>query len=182
MKNVFIIHSYNGDTKDSFASSIENLCNIQYYLPDFPIRSEAVYDKWEEILKQYYFNGILNEDSIVIAHSLGTQFIPKFVTKNNIKIGKYISVAGFDDYKGREDLERILESFKPTEQECLKSIELMDERYSIYSDNDELNSIERLERYADKIKAEKILLCNCGHFNPKSNVKEITEINNIILR
>lgn len=184
MKSVFIIHSYNADTKDSFSSSIEKLCknnNIEFYLPDFSVRSDAKYDKWEKILKQYYLDGKLNENSIVIAHSLGTQFMIKFIAKNNIKIDKYISVAGFIGFKGREDLEKILESFQPTEEEYLISNSLINKRYSIYSDNDELNDISKLEKYAEKINGQKILLHNCGHFNPKSNVKEITEINNIIL-
>lgn len=56
MKNVFIIHSYNGDTEYSFAPSVEKLCkenNIDYYFPKFPIRSEATYEGWENILKRF---------------------------------------------------------------------------------------------------------------------------------
>ena len=75
MKNVFIIHSYNGDTEYSFAPSIEKLCtenNIDYYFPKFPIRSEATYESWENILNDYKIKKILNEKSIIICHSLGT--------------------------------------------------------------------------------------------------------------
>ena len=49
MKNLFIIHSYNGDTEYSFAPSVEKLCkenNIDYYFPKFPIRSVATYECW----------------------------------------------------------------------------------------------------------------------------------------
>lgn len=51
MKNVFIIHSYSGDTEYSFAPSVMKLCkdnNIDYYFPKFPIRNEATYEEWEK--------------------------------------------------------------------------------------------------------------------------------------
>ena len=184
MKNVFIIHSYNGDTEYSFAPSIEKLCNennIDYYFPKFPIRSEATYESWENILNDYKIKKILNEKSIIICHSLGTQFIPKYIARNNVKINTYISVAGFINYKGREDLEKILKRFQPTNKEFNKCKILVDKIYSIYSDNDELNSIKNLEDYADKLSAHKILIKGAGHFNPKSNITEIQELNNIIL-
>ena len=69
MKNVFIIHSYNGDTAYSFAHSIKKLCkenNIDYYFPEFPIRSEATYESWENILNDYKEKGILNSDLLLL--------------------------------------------------------------------------------------------------------------------
>lgn len=89
MKNVFIIHSYSGDTEYSFAPSVMKLCkdnNIDYYFPKFPIRNEATYEEWEKILNYYKEENILNEHSIIIAHSLGTNFIPKYLSSNNFKI------------------------------------------------------------------------------------------------
>ena len=185
MKNVFIIHSYNGDTAHSFAPSIKKLCeenNINYYFPEFPIRQEATYEGWENILNEYVDKKLLNEDSIVISHSLGTHFIPKYLAKNNIKINTYISVAGFLNYKGRIDLENIIIKFLPDEREFEKCKTLIKNIYSIYSDNDEMNSIKNLEDYANKLNSEKILIKGAGHFNPKSNVKNIDKLNEIILR
>ena len=179
MKNVILIHSYNGDTVESFAPSIERYCKqnkINYFAPKFPIRKEAYYEKWETILNQYN----INKDTIIIAHSLGTQFTLKYLALNDLEINTYISVAGFIDYEGRKDLEEILYRFKPSDNDFEKCKLLIKNRYSIYSDNDELNQISKLEKYADKLNAKKILLKGKGHFNPKSGVKEIIEINEII--
>ena len=183
-KNVFIIHSYNGDTEYSFAPSIEKLCkdnNINYYFPKFPIRTEATYEKWEDILNSYKERGILNSDSIIISHSLGTQFIPKYLAKNNIKINIYISVAGSTKYNVREDMVETMNSFHIDDSEYNKCKVLVNCIYSVYSDNDETSPIDRLEEYADKLSAKKIVIKNGGHFNPRSNISEIKEINNIIL-
>lgn len=184
MKNVFVIHSYNGDTEYSFAPSIEKLCkenNIDYYFPKFPIRDKATFESWENILNLYREKNILNKDSIVIAHSLGTHFFPKYLAKNNVKVSTYISVAGFINYNVREDLKLILNSFQPSDDEFRKCKSLVNSIYSIYSDDDELNSIDNLECYADKLLANKIFIKGAGHFNPKSNITEIKELNNIIL-
>ena len=182
MKNVFIIHSYNGDTEYSFAPSIEKLCkenNIDYYFPKFPIRSEATYESWEEILNNY--KDVLNNETIFIAHSLGTQFVIKYLAENNIKIGKYISVAGFVESESIESIATVVNRFKPTIDEYNKCKELVGNIYSVYSDNDEISSLENLENYAYLLSAKKIFIKNGGHFNPKSEITEIKEINEIIL-
>lgn len=68
-----------------------------------------------------------------------------YIAKHNISIDTYISVAGFVDFKGREILERILIPFALTEEEFKKCTELINNRYSVYSDDDELNGIKKLE-------------------------------------
>lgn len=183
MKNVFVIHSYNGDTELSFAPSIEKICkknNIKYFFPHFPLRQSATYEGWEEELNKY--RNHINENTIIIAHSLGTHFVPKYLAKNNIKINAYISVAGFLNYKGREDLERIVSLFIPTEEEFFKCRGLVNKIYSFYSDNDELNSISNLESYANILGGQKMLINGYGHFGSKSGVTEVEDINNIILK
>lgn len=183
MKNVFIIHSYNGDTEYSFAPSIKKLCeenNVAYYFPKFPLRQDATYERWEKILNKYKDDGLLNEESIVISHSLGTHFFPKYLAKNNIKINTFISVSGFLNYKGREDLEKIVEMFLPTKEEFDKCKKLIKNRYSFYSDNDHMNCEENLEAYANALSAKKVLIKGYGHFNLTSNVSEVKELTELI--
>lgn len=184
MKNVFIIHSYNGNTEHSFAPSIEKLCknnNIDYYFPRFPTGSNANYESWEEVLNEYRKKGILNDKSIVIAHSLGAHFIPKYLVKNNVIINTYISVAGFVDYNYNGNLKKIVDIFQPTSNEFEKCKNLVKNRYSIYSDNDIISDTDKLEKYANMLSAHKIVINGAGHFGPKSGITEIEDINNIII-
>ena len=58
---------------------------------------------------------------------------------------------------------------------------LVDNIYSIYSDNDEMNSVDKLEGYAEKLSANKMFIKGAGHFNLKAGITEIEEINKIIL-
>lgn len=184
MKNVFLIHSVNGNTIDSFAGSIERFCkenNIEYYYPIFPLRAEASPESWEKVLDEYRIKRLLNSESLVITHSIGTKFIPKYLAKYNINIDTFVSVAGFVDYVGRTDyLKDVTEIFEITDEEFSKCKELIKNRFAIYSDNDNNSSIEKCIKYADKLSANKILVEGAGHFTKKNGVTEIETLNAIM--
>lgn len=184
MKNIILIHSLNGNTIDSFANSVKNFCkqnNLDYYYPIFPIRAEASPESWGKIFDEYRMKGILNQESMIITHSIGTKFIPKYLAKHNLKIDTFVSVAGFVDYIGRTDyLKDVNEMFKITDEEFTKCCNLIKNRYAIYSDNDHNSPIEKCEKYADKLNAVKILVKGAGHFTIKTGITEIAELNTIM--
>lgn len=170
MKNVLIVHSYNGDTAGSFAKNIEKRCRInglEYRFPCFPVRMEASYESWKRVMDEEK----IDENTILVAHSLGTQFVPKYIAEKNLKIDAYVSVAGYLHYEGRADLESINRNFEPSAEDFEKCRSLIRRRISLYSDNDRLNSIEKLEAYADILDAQKILVSGAGHFDPASGIQ-----------
>lgn len=184
MSNLFIIHSYNADTKESFGPYLAQKgkeLGLDVVFPDFPIRKEADYYKWSKIMNQYLLSGQLNSDSIIVAHSLGTHFIPKYLAEKNISIKLYISCAGFiNDNSGRDDLQEVVNDFKPNDEEINKAIKLIEHRYSIYSNDDHMNPQEELEYYADSFQAEKVFIPNVGHLGKRSGIKELPEAIEVI--
>lgn len=182
--NLFIIQSYNADTKESFGPYIEaeaKKLGINVIIPNFPIKTEAKYDKWSAIMNKYLTNKQLNVDSIIIAHSLGTHFVPKYLARNNIEIGLYISCAGFiNDHSGREELKKVVDDFSPNDDEIKRAIRLMSKRYAIYSNNDHMNPQNELEYYAEKYEAKRVFLPNIGHMGRSSNIKELPQAIEII--
>ena len=181
---MFIIHSGNADTKESFGPYVVNKAKnlgFDVIFPDFPHKGGADYQKWSAIMDQYITSGKLNDDSIVIGHSLGTLFIPKYLSERQVGIKVFISVAGFLGYtEGREDLKKIVDDFAPTDEEIIKSISLMQNRYAIYSDNDHLNTQEQMETYAKKLNMVQVFIPKAGHFGTRSGIKELPEIFKII--
>lgn len=184
MKNIFLIHSVNGNTIDSFAGSVEKFCknnNIDYYYPIFPIRAEASPESWGKILNEYKEKGLLNSESMVITHSIGTKFIPKYIAKYNLNIDTFVSVAGFVDYVGRTDyLKDVTEIFEINDEEYFECKQLIKNRFAIYSDNDPISPIEKCEKYADRLAAEKILVKGAGHFTIENGITEISELNKLM--
>jgi len=172
MKNVILVHSYNGDTRDSFAPFIEKKCvehNIPFHMPSFPVRSEASFEKWKDVMDRYE----ITEETVIIAHSLGTLFVPKYAAEKNISFDTYISVAGYLHYQGREDLEILNRQFEPDMKDFEKCRELIQHRYSVFSDYDRMNPEERLRAYAEALGSETVIVKGAGHFDPSSGVREI---------
>ncbi len=179
--NIYLIHSYNGDTADSFAPSVRTFAEkhgLKYEFPHFPIRKEASFESWSEVMDKYREG--LTEDTVVIAHSLGTLFIPKYIAQNEIRIGAYVSVAGYMDYEGRKDLEEIMTGFYPSEEEFRRCRDLIGYRRSLYSDSDRMNDRSKLLRYAELLDAGGIMVKGAGHFDPQSGVKDIRELDDIL--
>ena len=182
--DLFIIHGYNGDTTETFGEYVKNEAEklgFAAHMPSFPIRQDGTYENWKEVMDTYFDKEYINENTVIIAHSQGTLFIPKYLAEKNIKIKLFISLAGFlCDIHGRDDINEVIARFRPNKKEVQKSIILMKHRYSIYSDNDHLNPKEELENYADRFNAEKVFIPNMGHMGRKSGVKEIPQIIEII--
>jgi len=42
--------------------------------------------------------GLINENTVIIGHSIAPIFISKFLTENKIKVKKLIFVFGFNNY------------------------------------------------------------------------------------
>lgn len=184
MQSLFIIHSFNGGTKNSFGPYLVDKCTslgLNVIFPDFPTGDDANYYDWSKILDKYLLDGTLNNDSIIITHSLWAHFIPKYIAEKDIKIKVYISCTGFINKTHKENtFDKIIDDFLPTDLQIKKDISLMQYRYAIYSDNDPISSLKELEYYADKFNAEKIFIPNIGHLGPKSGVTELKEALEII--
>ncbi|MEI8067932.1 MAG: alpha/beta hydrolase [Candidatus Shapirobacteria bacterium] len=180
--NLFVIHGYNGDTLETFGPYVEKEAKrrgLEVILPSFPAKELVTYASWSDVLEKY--RSEIDKNTIIVAHSLGTHFIPRYLADKNLTVGLYISMAGFlNDHSGRLDLEKVVKEFKPNEEQINKAIKLMGNRYSIYSNDDHLNPQEELEKYAERFNSNKVFIPNIGHMGRKSGIKEIPQIMKII--
>lgn len=115
MKNYMILHG-------SFASPFSNWIpylrkeiekqNLDVYTPDFPSRvGYQTYENWSKLLKNYVDANILNENTIIFAHSIAPVFICKFLVEHKIKVKRLVLVCGFNHYLGiNEEYDAVNES------------------------------------------------------------------------
>jgi predicted alpha/beta hydrolase family esterase len=61
--------------------------------PEMPNAYNPVYEKWEKVFKQF----ILDENTILVGHSCGGGFILRYLSENNIKVGKVFLIAPWLD-------------------------------------------------------------------------------------
>ena len=184
MKTAFILHGFNGDTTYTFGPALKDFLESKNYsviMPNFPIRSEASFEKLYNILDKY--KDKFNTDTIVVAHSIGNPFFLKYLYNNNLKSNLYVSVAGFCDLfkvEGREDLNSAFVNFSVTDNEINYLKKSVPYRFSLYSDNDHVIPFNILESFISKIDSTPVFIKGVGHMGNRDNISRLTQIEEII--
>lgn len=182
MKNVLLIHGFNGIPKifQYFKEELEK-SDYNVIMPEFPVREEITVEGYFEILDKY--KEIFNENLIVVAHSIGNPMFIKYISKNGLKVGKYISLAGFSkDFfnEGKDVLNEKVKLTILTDKELNDAKTMINEKYSIYSDSDHLVPFELLEQYCKDINSVAIPMKDIGHMGKKSGLEKLPKVIELI--
>ena len=178
MQNILLIHGFNGIPKifQYFKEELEKL-DYNVIMPEFPVREEITVKGYFEILDKY--KEFFNENLIVVAHSIGNPMFIKYISKYGLKIGKYISLAGFSkDFfnEGKDVLNEKVKLTILTDEELNNAKKLIKEKYSIYSDSDHLVPFELLEQYCRDINSIAIPMKDIGHMGKKSGLEKLPKV------
>lgn len=182
MKNILLVHGYNG-IREVFHYFNKELSQKGYnvIMPEFPTRENITIEGYFEVFEKYeeYFN----EDLIVVAHSIGNPMFIKYLTQSNLKAQAFIGMAGFGKAfvsVGREDLTKVLEPITLTENEKENFKNLVEKRFAVYSNNDHIVPYEILEEFPKLIDAEPIFIEGVGHMGSKSGITELPQVIELI--
>ena len=173
MTNVFIIHGAYGHPEENWfpwlKSELEKLgCRV--FVPKFPTPENQTLENWMKVFQDY--RQYLDENTIVVGHSLGPAFLLSVLEKLEHPIKAAFFVAGFTgSFTGKyanADFDVINKTFaeKPfnwekIRQNCKKS-------YVFQSDNDPYVPPEKGEDLAKNLNTDVITVKNAGHFNEKA--------------
>ena len=184
--NIFILHSLNGDTLKMWGQDVKETFGqkeIDVIMPEFPIRADSKYEKFDEILSFYLENKQLNENSIVIAHSIGNAYFIRFCKEHNYQPKAYIAVAPGAIYEypsSRTDY--IVEVEKQSylkEDSLIYAKAMKSKKYCLYSDEDD-NNLEKFTRFLNDINSEGIYVKYYNHFDGYHRIYKIPELNDLI--
>lgn len=183
-KNILLIHGFNGIPKifNYFKKELETQ-GYNVIIPEFPVREEININAYFKIFDMY--KEIINENLIVIAHSLGNSMFIKYICKNDLNVGLYISLAGFADafyVEGKDVLNKVIEPLTIKNEEKNKIVNLINEKYSIYSDNDHIVPFKILKEYSLAINSKPIFIPGIGHIGKKIGLEELPEVIELILK
>lgn len=184
-KNIVILHSLNGDTLKIWGQDVKNTFGekVKVTMPEFPIRAEFTYDKFNEILKPYLDNNVLNKDTIVICHSIGNPYFMRFAKENNYVPNSYIAVAPGGVYEQRIDrTDYIVDIQKQSvlKQDVLDYIKNMNtNKYCLYSDQGEEHK-ELFQRFIKDTGCIDMYLDYYNHFDGYHRIYKIPELNELI--
>ena len=179
--NIFVLHSLNADTLEYWGKNLKSFFlekDITVRMPNFPIRSESSYENFNEILSTYLEDGQLNENSIVICHSISNPYFVRFCKEHNYKPKHYIAVAPKLIYKypfDRNDYFVNVANAAYLKQDALDYGKNFNSVYCFYSDEDDGN-IEEFHRFVKDFNAKDCYLKGYNHFDGYHRIYEIPEL------
>ncbi len=179
MNNYFLIHGSFGSPFVNWLpwlrKELEN-DNKVVYTPDFPTGvGYQNYDNWSRLLRTYVDSDVLNENTIIYAHSIAPVFICKFLVENKISVKRLVFVCGFNNYLGiNEEYDAVNNSMYFDNLEDVKNY--CNDIICYFSDNDPYVSYDAEKDFADKISTKQICIHNGGHLNSESNYSEFKEL------
>ena len=176
MKNVIIIHGTEGNPRKNWypwlKEELEKL-NYKVEIPQFPSPPvvPAKISEWYDVLKNYK----LEEDSILVGHSLGGVFVLRILELIHFPIEKAIFVAtptGIETDKNYER-DRAFSGFDFDWEKIKKNAKNFS---AYYSDNDPYVSILDGEILSQKLRCDLKIMHNVGHFNARMGCNKIPEL------
>ena len=179
--NIFVLHSLNGDTLEMWGKAVkaEFESQTEVIMPKFPIRAESSYLKFDDILSEYLRSGKLNENSIVVCHSIGNAYFIRFCKKYGFVPKAYIAVAPGAVYEYPSTRTDYIVEVKKQAYLKLEELENVKDRFKnvvcFYSDEDDGNK-EKFERFISDTGANGIYLEGYNHFDGYHNIYEVPEI------
>ncbi|MDD3862077.1 MAG: alpha/beta hydrolase [Candidatus Gracilibacteria bacterium] len=164
MPNAFIIHGVGGTPQENWfpwlKSQLEQL-GYQVFIPQFTTPEGQNLENWLATFKDYEKN--INEESIIIGHSLGVPFAINLIEKHKFKSA--FLVAGFVGSTGNI-FEEGMKTFTHRDFDWEKINENCQKFYIFNSDNDPYVQPEKGQELKSKLKnSELITVKGAGHLN-----------------
>lgn len=146
--------------------------NKNVIVPQMPVGvGKQNFESWAKVLD----NLSVDENTIIIAHSIAPVFVCKYLITNNLKVKKLIFVCGFNNYLGIDpDFDAVNEPMFTDSLEKIK--EYCNDIVCYYSDNDPYVKYEVEKSFADSITDEQYIIKNGGHINAESGYTKFEEI------
>lgn len=165
--NVIIFHGAYGYPGENWfgwmRDELEKLA-IPCVVPQMPTPNGQSLNSWLEVFNQKYLEHV-NEDTILIGHSLGAAFLMRWLERSNIKMSATILVGVFIGKVGIEKFDSINETFfaDPFDWETIKKNS--GKIFCYHGSNDPYVSRSHFDYIANNLNAHKILISEGGHLN-----------------
>ncbi|MBS3104806.1 serine hydrolase family protein [Candidatus Woesearchaeota archaeon] len=166
--NFFIIHGVYADPNANWFPWLKKELEKRGYecsVPKFPTPLDQTLESWFRVLANYVDK--INEESVLIGHSLGAAFILNYLEKANKKIKAAILVAPFHKLLGIQ-YDEINKTFIDKEFYWEKIKNSCSRFYIFASDNDEYIPFEVTKEITKNLNAELNIVANGGHLNAKA--------------
>lgn len=178
--NFFIIHGIYGHPKENWFPWLKKeLENIGYevIVPKFPTPIDQTRESWLRIISKYEKK--MNNETVLIGHSLGAAFILDYIEQTNKKIKAAFLVAGYHKLINNE-FDELNKTFVGRKFDWNKIKQNCGKFFVIASDNDPYIPLEINKELARFVNAELKIIHNGGHLNKKAGFDMFPELLDLI--
>ncbi len=166
--NFIIIHGVYSNPDDNWFPWLKKQLEGMGYevvVPKFPTPLNQSLESWTKVLSQY--EDKINEETVLIGHSLGASFILNYLENTHKKIRAAILVSGFHKLLG-SSYDELNKTFVDREFNWEKIKSSCGKFFVFASDNDEYVSLEVSSELSNKLGAELNIVHDGGHLNKKA--------------
>ena len=182
MKNIYLIHCWDGTSNDGWYPWIEKQLdnsNTKVIKFDMPNTANPNINEWISTLNSKVDS--LNENTYFIGHSIGCQTIMRYLeTKDICKIGGILFVAPWLDLLPEaiadEESYNTAHPWLNTPINFDKVKQFTDNINCLFSSDDYFVSLEQEKEFKKKLNANTYIVKNKGHISQDDNVFELKEI------
>lgn len=170
MKKVLLLHAwYNHPSSDWYPWLKEKLeeSGFEVLIPSLPTMNSDRPDLAELLSVT---GALINEDTIVIGHSLGGVLALRLAEKKKMKMVITVSAWDYDDLYPQHQL---FWKDKINHEAIVKNVK---DITVIHSDNDLFLTALQSENMSKRLKGKFILVKGAGHFTAKEGITEIPQI------
>ncbi|MCF7844636.1 MAG: alpha/beta hydrolase [Kiritimatiellales bacterium] len=174
MSHVLILHGIYGNPSENWFPWLKDQLEqkgMTVDVPHLPTHEPLLPEHWWSVLFSY--EGHINEDTIIIAHSLGVAFALKIIEKYKIKAALFVAPAwGKTDNEFDPVIRAVADQkfdWEIIKDHCLN--------FTIFhSDNDPYLKMERAEKLSGHLNTEVNVVSGAGHFNKASGYTEFPQL------
>lgn len=169
MKQIYLIHGWDGTPDSDWFPWVKQQLSAQgYYVntPEMPETAAPTIEKWVGKLEEIVID--LNDEMILIGHSIGCQTILRFLEKQpeSVKVGPIIFVAPWFTLQGLDTKEEeIAKPWIETPIDFAKVLRHTNSITTIFSLDDPVVPTENIKMFEEKLDAQTLIFENKRHFN-----------------
>ena len=160
-----IIHGSYGNSKENWfpwlKSELKTLGH-KVEVPNFPNPPEQNLNNWMKTIENYK----IDEDTVLIGHSLGVAFILNLLEKHKVKA--VFLVSGFVGKLDLEKFDLVNKTFAEKEFDWARIKSNVGNVFIYHSDNDPYVPMKKAESLAEKLYVKVKIIHNAGHINAKA--------------
>jgi len=179
--NFIIIHGIYGHPEENWFPWLKRELEIKGFeviVPKFPTPFNQSLESWLKVISNY--ENKIDEETVLIGHSLGASFILSYLEKSNNKIKAAFLVAGYHKMIENEFRE-LNKTFVEKQFDWSKIKKNCGKFFVVASDSDPYIPIEINKELAGILGAELKIIHNGGHLNKKAGFEKFPELFNMII-